>query len=274
MRGASHPGGLRPLRSSRPAAVLVVVATAVSAATLLCEFAWVPHTSAPLASSRPLARAGAAPPAASAAADTEEADIPAGTVGRRGGAVALASAVLLAGLTVAGAAPAVRAVTPGRLLNTPPPIPPKPSSNAFIRALQAKSWALEPFTRQRNYLKAVLIQDVGQGIFNPKFVIHWSPDSYKWDVMDEANFKEAKLQGKLLIDSDLSDPGSEMTIYLYQNNEAREYCQTKIGVEQVIEGPDDLIEAVEIIKKTPFGEAPEDEPAQVARPRIPLAPPP
>lgn len=158
-----------------------------------------------------------------------------------------AAAALLAGAPSAHADWGVRNVMP-----TDPPIP---SPNAFIRKLQAKSWALEPILRQRSYLKAMKQRLYAQsqlGFGKNKYFVHWSLDSYKYDILEENQFNEATRLGLLLVDSDMSEPTAELPVFLYKNATDQAYVADKLGVYDLVELPDELVQAIEEVKIKKF----------------------
>eukprot|EP00440_Ansanella_granifera_P053163 gb/GFBE01057639.1/.p1 GENE.gb/GFBE01057639.1/~~gb/GFBE01057639.1/.p1 ORF type:complete len:270 (+),score=54.95 gb/GFBE01057639.1/:1-810(+) len=176
---------------------------------------------------------------------------------RRGlGGVAALGALLLGGFA---SAPPTAAEPP----NVLEPIPPKPNKNPVIRKYQELSWKLEPYDRMRLYLQAVsqrFIATLETSIFNSLFYIHWAPglDSvpnvYKFDIMDRSNYNEAVKQGKILIDSDLTFAEDGIEVYVYKDEEARDYCQKNLVIKDLVVIPKDLQDAIEIIKSTPFPE--------------------
>jgi len=132
--------------------------------------------------------------------------------------------------------------------------PPKPDKDPFIRSLQAKSWAMEPIFRQRLYLRAVeqRVKNENPGFFTKKFFVHYSPDSKYFDILDEGNFNEANKLGKLLTDSDLTDPTSDLVVYLYATPKDQKWVAENIGVADYVEYPADLIQAIDELKANPF----------------------
>uniref|UniRef100_A0A7S1W0W4 Uncharacterized protein n=1 Tax=Alexandrium catenella TaxID=2925 RepID=A0A7S1W0W4_ALECA len=140
-------------------------------------------------------------------------------------------------------------------MNVLPPTPPTPSKDPFILGLQKKSWAVEPFSRQRLYLKA-MSQRLGVGMLNPKYFVHWTADSYKYDVLDQKPWEEAKANGKIILDSDMCDSGSETVVFIYAKPEDRKWVEDNVGISDLIECPEELVQAIEKIKATPFPSLP------------------
>jgi len=139
--------------------------------------------------------------------------------------------------------------------NVLPTDPPNPDPDPFVRRLQEKTWALEPVLRQRMYLKAMQVRlrlSQELGILKNKYFVHWSPDIYKYDILEEEQFKEATRKGKLLTDVDMTEPSSELPVFVYTDEKARSFVQDELGVYDLVELPEDLIAAIEQIKATPF----------------------
>jgi len=128
---------------------------------------------------------------------------------------------------------------------------PEPDPDPWVRSLQAKSWANEPWTRQRIYLLAVA-QRLEIGILNKRYFVHWSPESYKYDVLDDQAFKDAKQAGKLLVDSDMTEPSSNTLVFIYAKPGDQAWVEEKIGVKDTVEIPDADKEVIEQIRTTPF----------------------
>jgi len=243
-----------PLRRRRRA-LLGVAAFAAAAALGLArrDAAWVPGTGSNSAAgweaggeeaalaARPSGQHGSAVALSGAA----RAPVGVGTLAGCAGALAAALVALLAAAPSACADWGVRNVGSVK--------PPPPDPNPKIRALQAKSWAMEPFTRQRMYLKA-MAQRMEFGLLNQRYFVHWAPDSYKYDVLDQKNFEEATKLGKLLLDSDLSEPTSESVVFIYAKPEDQQWVSDNLGVVDFLEIPAELQKAIEQIKATPFGE--------------------
>jgi len=152
--------------------------------------------------------------------------------------------------------------------NVLPPIPPKPSPNKFIRGLQERAWQKEPFMRMRLYLEAVtqrFLVTYESNIFDSKKYIHWStdlnnPNIYKFDVMNKDNYNEAASKSLILIDSDMTDKANGIEVFVYKDEEARDYCQSNLIIEDLVQIPTELQNAIEVIKKTPFPEYKEPAP--------------
>lgn len=179
-------------------------------------------------------------------------------------------AMLLSGATAglvaaAGAQPAaadwgVRNVFPLNL--------PEPSPNPLIYQLQKKSWSMEPFFRQRLYLKAMrqgLMQRGELGLGNEKYFVHWAPDSYRYDILDNKNFQQAVKEGLLLADRDMTDTEEELMVFVYAKPSMQAYVEENLGVLDRVECPQELIDMIEKIKSTPF-------PPPPARPTKPKSP--
>eukprot|EP00419_Tripos_fusus_P023952 CAMPEP_0172717078 /NCGR_PEP_ID=MMETSP1074-20121228/70278_1 /TAXON_ID=2916 /ORGANISM="Ceratium fusus, Strain PA161109" /LENGTH=226 /DNA_ID=CAMNT_0013541927 /DNA_START=86 /DNA_END=766 /DNA_ORIENTATION=+ len=127
----------------------------------------------------------------------------------------------------------------------------EPDPDPWVRSLQAKSWANEPWTRQRIYLSAVALR-MNIGMFNKRYFVHWTPESYKYDLLDENGFKDAKLAGKLLIDSDMTDPKTNTLVFIYAKPEDQAWVEKNGGVVDTIEMPQSEKDAIEQIRRTPF----------------------
>jgi hypothetical protein len=139
----------------------------------------------------------------------------------------------------------------------PPPIPPKPSKNAFIRKMQVESWRKEPFARMQDFINAMNQNFIiTQGFFAERKIVHWGPgpEVFKFDVLDKDNFNEAARLGKVLKDSDMTSVDQGIEVYVYANDEARDYCQKQLQIQDVIEIPYDLQDNIKAILQTPFPE--------------------
>mmetsp|Transcript_30367 Transcript_30367/g.79644 ORF Transcript_30367/g.79644 Transcript_30367/m.79644 type:complete len:210 (-) Transcript_30367:53-682(-) len=135
--------------------------------------------------------------------------------------------------------------------------PPAPDENPLIRAMQAKSWSLEPFVRLRIYLKAVSMR-TESSFFAPRYFVHQTvgldgEGAFSFDIMDENSIREARQAGHLLLDSDMSDPNSDQMIFAYGTPEDKKWCQKNVVIEDTIQVPDKLVASVEKIRNTPFG---------------------
>merc|ERR1719210_1756477 len=97
------------------------------------------------------------------------------------------------------------------------------------------------------YLKAAS-QKLGIGVFNMKYFVHHTPDSFKYDVLDTKSFNEAKDAGRIFLDSDMAEPTSESVIFIYARPEDQQFVSEKIGVEDVVEIPEELQTAIAEIK--------------------------
>jgi hypothetical protein len=135
-------------------------------------------------------------------------------------------------------------------------VPPKPDENPYIRALQIKTWQQKPYERMRNYLSAVLVR-TESNFWNPRYFIHHRQglDGEGWDAFDfleERDIKAAKEAGKLLLDSDLTSPGSKLTVFVYKDEEARLWCENNLNIEDTVELPYALRDQVQRLRKIPF----------------------
>jgi len=128
---------------------------------------------------------------------------------------------------------------------------PEPDPDPWVRSLQAKSWANEPWVRQRLFLKSVA-QQLEIGVFNKGYFVHWSHESYKYDVLDDQEFKDAKQAGKVLVDSDMTEPTSDTLVFIYTKPEDREWVEKRIGIKDTAEVPDESKKVIEQIRATPF----------------------
>eukprot|EP00933_Yihiella_yeosuensis_P077181 TRINITY_DN87386_c0_g1_i1.p1 TRINITY_DN87386_c0_g1~~TRINITY_DN87386_c0_g1_i1.p1 ORF type:complete len:287 (+),score=56.23 TRINITY_DN87386_c0_g1_i1:96-956(+) len=251
-----------------------VAVPAVAAAALLCisrfDGCWVPGLgpsrltlSAKVSASREaLARTALAPVDSSKpeSVGPEEND----ALPRRGfaaAAAAVASLLLASGGSLSKPARAFFGNGEFDLRDVVPPIPPKPSRNPFIRRLQEKSWQLEPWARMHNFLKVTRTKFSSEGPFSAyRVFVHWkpAPDNFKFDIMNQDNFKEAARLGKIVIDTDMTGSGgkdwNDIEVYAYKDDEARQYCQEKLIIEDLCEIPFELQEAILTIMKTPFPE--------------------
>lgn len=200
--------------------------------------------------------AGPSPPARSSAAaahsDKKEEEVTAETrsrrsiLGREGSALAALASVLL-GADNSRADWGVR--------NLMPTDPPVPSDNDFIRSLQKKSWELEPVFRTRLYLKAVKqkLSMAGElGLFNYKYFVRYPNEPYKFDILDEPNYKEAVKSGKVFEDSVYSNPGDEVAVFLYKSPADQEWVYTNLQVCDKVVLPDELIANIEEVKRRKF----------------------
>lgn len=186
------------------------------------------------------------------------------TLAATGGEDASRRGILLSGAAAGlvastGAQPAaadwgVRNVFP---LNLPDPDP-----DPFVRRLQKRSWSMEPIFRQRLYLKAMrqgLMQRGELGLGNEKYFVHWTAqkdkqDFYKYDILDNKNFNAAVSQGLLLADKEMTDTEEELMVFVYRKPEDQAYVEENLGVLDRVECTQELIDMIELIKKTPFPE--------------------
>jgi len=243
---AMPPGAPLPRRTHGRGLRLAWLSALLGAAVagLSAPFSWAWAAGSSLRSGAEQRDRASAPTARAASSPSSSDHLPA--LGRR----SAASAALLAAL---GAAPAARGYEGVR--NTPDPFSPDPSDNPFIRKLQAKTWAMQSSIRQRAWLKAMMKQRQDNKFYAPFSIVRWSNngnDQYKYDILEDGNFKEANTQGKVLAEQEMSDPLNDLVVYVYVNDEARDYTQKTVGVYDTIECPDDLIEAIAEVKKNPF----------------------
>mmetsp|Transcript_82971 Transcript_82971/g.231498 ORF Transcript_82971/g.231498 Transcript_82971/m.231498 type:complete len:233 (-) Transcript_82971:86-784(-) len=134
-----------------------------------------------------------------------------------------------------------------------PDSPPVPSSDPFIRRLQAKSWALEPYSRTRIYLEAVKRKIQPNPFMNKKYFVRWAPDLNSFDVLNEKSRNEAVDLGKILKDNDLSNDGDEFEAFTYASEEDRAWVKKNLPVDDAfIELPSKLVETIKKIKSQKF----------------------
>merc|ERR1712194_336765 len=123
--------------------------------------------------------------------------------------------------------------------------------------MQAKSWSLEPFVRIRIYLKAVSMK-IESSFFAPRYFVHQTigldgEGAYSFDIMDENSIREAKQNGKLLLDSDITDPNSETMVFAYGSPADKKWCEKNVVIEDTVQVPDKLVKSIEKIRNTKFG---------------------
>lgn len=147
-------------------------------------------------------------------------------------------------------------------------IPPRPSRDPKIYALQVKSWAMEPIFRSRLYLQAMkqrLSMDTW-GVFSARNFVHWGSDGdnwWKYDVLDGDAMRQVVEEGKVLLDSDMTDRGNELTVYIYASDKDREAVQKTANILDLVEVPDDLKEFIKKCRETPIGPYPGPFPDKV-----------
>lgn len=92
--------------------------------------------------------------------------------------------------------------------------------------------------------------------WKPKIFVHWrtGADCFNYDVMDKDTYEEAARNKKLFFDTDMSNIGVDLDVFVYKDDEAREWCNKNLNVEDVVTMPEELQEIIQVVRATPFPE--------------------